>query len=191
MNTLQLWVVCFAGWLNRNQQGVIEQLQLDPRDEGIGPVRWLFSMVPGHGVCNHNHRGEQGQRRMNFHASQGGEGCPAGLAEAGHTFVYRISREKACAIANQWSAVKHCSYRHQSLRSAKKSTSAWVGWCPSGIVRCTGQSENSCSLSSERNHRGLGNKIIRPEFAELPSAGEIRCRKRLGGTIRYYHRQAA
>jgi transposase InsO family protein len=43
----------------------------------------------------------------------------------------------------------------------------------------------------ERNHQGLGNKIIRPDFAQFPSAGEIRCRERLGGMLRYYYRQAA
>ena len=43
----------------------------------------------------------------------------------------------------------------------------------------------------ERNHQGLGNNIIKPEFAEFPSEGEIVCRKRLGGMLRYYYRDAA
>jgi|ERR1035437_8767901 transposase InsO family protein len=44
---------------------------------------------------------------------------------------------------------------------------------------------------AERNHQGLGNKIIRPEFVEFPSEGAINCRKRLGGLLRYYYREAA
>jgi transposase InsO family protein len=44
---------------------------------------------------------------------------------------------------------------------------------------------------TERNHQSLGNKIIRPEFAGFPPAGEVHCRKRLGGMLRYYYRQAA
>ena len=44
---------------------------------------------------------------------------------------------------------------------------------------------------AEKNHQGLGNKIIGPELAEFPSAGEIRCRERLGSMLRYYYRQAA
>ena len=44
---------------------------------------------------------------------------------------------------------------------------------------------------AERNHQSLENKIIRPEFAEFPSAGEVHCRERLGGMLRYYYRQAA
>jgi putative transposase len=43
----------------------------------------------------------------------------------------------------------------------------------------------------ERNHQGLQNKIIRPEFPEFPSHGPINCRERLGGMLRYYHREAA
>lgn len=44
---------------------------------------------------------------------------------------------------------------------------------------------------TERNHQSLGNRIIRPEFAAFPPAGEVHCRKRLGGMLRYYYRQAA
>ena len=42
----------------------------------------------------------------------------------------------------------------------------------------------------ERNHQGLDNKIIRPEFSPLPSTGPIRC-KRLGALLKYYYREAA
>jgi putative transposase len=44
---------------------------------------------------------------------------------------------------------------------------------------------------TERNHQSLENKIIRPEFAAVPSAGEVHCRARMGGMLRYYYRQAA
>ena len=43
----------------------------------------------------------------------------------------------------------------------------------------------------ERNHQSLGNRIIRPEVAEFPTAGVIDCRERLGGMLRYYYRKAA
>ena len=42
----------------------------------------------------------------------------------------------------------------------------------------------------ERNHQGLQNKIIEPEFGK-PDEGEVNCRQRLGGLLRYYHREAA
>ena len=42
-----------------------------------------------------------------------------------------------------------------------------------------------------RNHQGLGNRIIDPREEVGKNAGEIRCRKRLGGLLRYYYRKAA
>ena len=43
----------------------------------------------------------------------------------------------------------------------------------------------------ERNHQGLENTIINSELALLGQDGEVRCRERLGGLLRYYYRQAA
>jgi transposase InsO family protein len=43
----------------------------------------------------------------------------------------------------------------------------------------------------ERNHQSLENEIIQPEFPEFPVDGDIRCRERLGGLLRYYYREAA
>jgi putative transposase len=40
----------------------------------------------------------------------------------------------------------------------------------------------------ERNHQGLGNELITPAAAVL--AIQVRCRDRLGGLLRYYHRAA-
>ena len=44
---------------------------------------------------------------------------------------------------------------------------------------------------AERNHQGLGNRIIEPGDEIGCTTGEIACRERLGGTLRYYHRRAA
>jgi transposase InsO family protein len=43
----------------------------------------------------------------------------------------------------------------------------------------------------ERNHQGLGNIILRPEFSALPTVGAVRCRKRLVELLKYYPREAA
>lgn len=43
----------------------------------------------------------------------------------------------------------------------------------------------------ERNPQGPENQILRPEFAPFPSAGALKCRRRLGGRLNYYHREAA
>jgi putative transposase len=43
----------------------------------------------------------------------------------------------------------------------------------------------------ERNHQGLGNRLIRPVVAPTQGHGLIVCRERLGGLLKYYHRPAA
>ncbi len=43
----------------------------------------------------------------------------------------------------------------------------------------------------ERNHQGLGNELIEPEEEIGLHEGEIRCRERLGGLLRFYYREAA
>ena len=44
---------------------------------------------------------------------------------------------------------------------------------------------------TERNHQGLGNRIIDPGDEVGKELGDVRCRERLGGMLRYYHREAA
>jgi putative transposase len=41
----------------------------------------------------------------------------------------------------------------------------------------------------ERNHQGLGNALITPAAA-VAAGIQVRCRDRLGGLLRYYHRAA-
>jgi putative transposase len=41
----------------------------------------------------------------------------------------------------------------------------------------------------ERNHQGLGNDLIAPGPRTL-AGPHVRCRERLGGLLRYYHRAA-
>jgi putative transposase len=43
----------------------------------------------------------------------------------------------------------------------------------------------------ERNHQGLGNRLILPDSAHVGTTGEIRRRERLGGMLNYYYREAA
>jgi putative transposase len=43
----------------------------------------------------------------------------------------------------------------------------------------------------ERNHQGLDNQLIDPEQDVGHADGEVQCRERLGGILRYYYRQVA
>ena len=43
----------------------------------------------------------------------------------------------------------------------------------------------------ERNHQGLGNMLIEPGKEVGRREGDVVCRDRLGGMLRYYYRKAA
>ena len=43
----------------------------------------------------------------------------------------------------------------------------------------------------ERNHQGLENRLITAAITAANTDGEVRCRRRLGGLLSYYHREAA
>ena len=42
----------------------------------------------------------------------------------------------------------------------------------------------------ERNHQGLGNRLIEPSAANPTTGGPVECHERLGGLLRYYQRAA-
>jgi putative transposase len=52
-------------------------------------------------------------------------------------------------------------------------------------------SEFQLHYHTERNHQGLGNELLTPLPANSNADGAIRCRERLGGVLKYYHREAA
>jgi len=43
----------------------------------------------------------------------------------------------------------------------------------------------------ERNHQGLENRLIAPLTKVGSADGDVLCRERLGGMLRYYYRDAA
>ena len=43
----------------------------------------------------------------------------------------------------------------------------------------------------ERHHQGLGGELISPGEAAGQTEGPVICRERLGGMLKYYHREAA
>jgi hypothetical protein len=44
---------------------------------------------------------------------------------------------------------------------------------------------------AERNHQGKGNVLLLPRARDRQREGPVRCHERLGGLLRYYHREAA
>ena len=43
----------------------------------------------------------------------------------------------------------------------------------------------------ERNHQGMGNRLLLEQESPVSATGPVACRERLGGLLRFYHRQAA
>jgi transposase InsO family protein len=44
---------------------------------------------------------------------------------------------------------------------------------------------------TERNHQGVGNRLLKPLATVSPTNGPVQCRERLGGILNYYYRKAA
>ena len=44
---------------------------------------------------------------------------------------------------------------------------------------------------AERNHQGKGNVLLFPRNTDHHCEGPVQCVERLGGLLRYYHREAA
>jgi transposase InsO family protein len=51
--------------------------------------------------------------------------------------------------------------------------------------------EYSRHYHTERNHQGLGNKLLIRSETQATATGPVKCHERLGGLLRYYYREAA
>ena len=123
MNVMKLMAVALAGWMNRQQQDVIEYLREEVR---VKSVR-LPARSP-----NLNAFAERFVRTIK-------EECLDRMILVGEGSLRRAVGQ-------------FCEHYHR-----------------------------------ERNHQGLENKIIEPEFGSA-GKGEVNCRERLGGLLRYYYR---
>ena len=82
------------------------------------------------------------------------------------------------------------AFAERFVRSVKEScVERMIFFGESALRRAV--SEFALHYHTERNHQGLENKIIQPEFVDFPETGSIRSRQRLGGLLRYYYREAA
>jgi len=51
--------------------------------------------------------------------------------------------------------------------------------------------EYAAHYLTERNHQGLGNELITARPVAANDNGQVRCRRRLGGLLKYYTKEAA
>jgi putative transposase len=82
------------------------------------------------------------------------------------------------------------AYAERFVRSIKESCLERMIFFGEGSLR-KGIYEFVAHYHGERNHQGLGNRLIIPDESHAGNRGTIRCRERLGGMLNYYYRQAA
>jgi putative transposase len=82
------------------------------------------------------------------------------------------------------------AYAERWVRSVKEEClSKLILFSEASLKRALG--EFVAHYHAERNHQGKGNVLLFPVSIDTPHVGAVQCRERLGGLLRYYHRQAA
>jgi transposase InsO family protein len=81
------------------------------------------------------------------------------------------------------------AYAERFVRSIKESCLERMIWFGEAALR-KGLQEFVLHYHHERNHQGLGNRLILPEGAPADAGGTVKCRERLGGMLNYYYRAA-
>jgi putative transposase len=82
------------------------------------------------------------------------------------------------------------AYAERFVRTAKESCLDRMILIEEGSLRRAVR-EFLAHYHLERNHQGLGNRLIVPDVAATQGHGRIVCRERLGGLLKYYHQSAA
>ena len=82
------------------------------------------------------------------------------------------------------------AHAERFVRSIKESCLDRMIFFGEGSLR-KGIREFVLHYHGERNHQGLGNRLISPDESHAVSRGRLRRRERLGGMLNYYYRQAA
>jgi transposase InsO family protein len=82
------------------------------------------------------------------------------------------------------------AYAERFVRSIKESCLERMIFFGEGSLR-KGIHEFVAHYHGERNHQGLGNRLIIPDESHACNGRAIRRRERLGGMLNYYYRQAA
>ena len=82
------------------------------------------------------------------------------------------------------------AYAEQFVRSIKESCLERMIFFGEDSLRNTIR-EFVAHYHLERNHQGLGNRLIVPMEAKPEMAGAVERRQRLGGLLNYYYRKAA
>jgi putative transposase len=81
------------------------------------------------------------------------------------------------------------AYAERFVRSIKEGCLERMIFFGEGSLR-KGIQEFGLHYHNERNHQGLGNRLILPDENSAKRCGTVQRRQRLGGMLNYYHRAA-
>ena len=82
------------------------------------------------------------------------------------------------------------AYAERFVRSIKSEcVERMIFFSEAGLARAL--EAYAAHYHQERNHQGVGNRLLEPGPEVGRGSGPIECRQRLGGLLRYYHRGAA
>ena len=84
------------------------------------------------------------------------------------------------------------AYAERWVRSVKEEALSKLILFGEAFLRRT-LNEYLVHFHSERNHQGKGNGLLFPTAAQTKKRvnGSVACKERLGGLLKYYHREAA
>jgi len=82
------------------------------------------------------------------------------------------------------------AYAERFVRSIKEECLSRMILFGEGSLRRASR-ELSAHYHEERNHQGIGNRLITPRRPVGEHQRDIRCSQRLGGMLRFYHRATA
>ena len=214
MNTMiypwQLLVVSLAGWLNRQQQAIVEYLRTENQvlKEKLGTKGGLVT-------CYLLFVMEVATRRVHF------AGCTVNPTESWMAQIARNLTDCEDGFLNGKRYIlldrdgKFCPMFREILKSAGVTPLLLPPRSPNlnAHLERFHRSLKDESLSrliifgekmlrnavrlylvhyhTEWNHQSLSNEIIRPDERVGQKTGDVACRERLGGILRYYYRDAA
>jgi transposase InsO family protein len=105
-------------------------------------------------------------------------------------FRHLLAREGIVVIRLPPRSPNLNAYAERFVRSIKEECLSRVVPIGQGMAR-RALHEYVVHYNAERNHQGIGNRLIAPPTTEMPDVGSVQCRRRLGGMLNYYERLAA
>ncbi|MEK7413790.1 MAG: integrase core domain-containing protein [Planctomycetota bacterium] len=107
-----------------------------------------------------------------------------------HAFVAKMRDRRVRCRKTCIRAPNMNTFMERFMLTFKTESLRWViprsEWHLRGVIK-----EFLAYYHAERNHQGLDEQIIAPGPKVGRTAGQITCRERLGGNLRYYYREAA